>query len=196
MVLLTVPGIKPKKLPPQCQHPRGWRGKFILWSMNRRHSKVTDWGLQQISVRNDETILDVGCGGGRTVSKLAAAASAGVVHGIDFAAASVAAAIRTNRLLIAGGRVAIQQASVTELPFADDTFDLVTAVETHFWWPDLDVGMRECFRATAELESQGYRMLVKNKTEPWGQTVSRFLAPEGLLIGITFTPALRTDAGY
>jgi len=56
-------------------------------------------------------------------------------------------------------------------------------------WLEFDVDDVE--RATAELESQGYRMLVKNKTEPWGQTVSRFLGPEGLLVGITFTPALR-----
>jgi hypothetical protein len=34
-------------------------------------------------------------------------------------------------------------------------------------------------------------MLIKNKTEPWGQTVSRFLSPEGLLVGITLTPSLR-----
>jgi catechol 2,3-dioxygenase-like lactoylglutathione lyase family enzyme len=45
--------------------------------------------------------------------------------------------------------------------------------------------------ATRELESRGTQMLVKNRTEPWGQTVSRFLAPEGLLIGLTFTPWLR-----
>ena len=56
-------------------------------------------------------------------------------------------------------------------------------------WLEFDVESVE--RATAELESQGYRMLVKNKKEPWGQTVSRFLAPEGLLVGITFTPAMR-----
>jgi len=56
-------------------------------------------------------------------------------------------------------------------------------------WLEFDVDNVE--RATAELESQGYRMLVRNKTEPWGQTVSRFLGPEGLLVGITFTPALR-----
>jgi hypothetical protein len=47
--------------------------------------------------------------------------------------------------------------------------------------------------ATAELESRGYRMLVKNKKEPWGQTVSRFLAPEGLLVGITYTPSMRDE---
>jgi hypothetical protein len=45
--------------------------------------------------------------------------------------------------------------------------------------------------ATAYLESRGHRMLVSNRKEPWGQVVSRFLSPEGLLIGITFTPSFR-----
>jgi len=58
-------------------------------------------------------------------------------------------------------------------------------------WLEFDVDSVE--RATAELESRGYRMLVKNKEEPWGQTVSRFLAPEGLLVGITFTPWMRDE---
>jgi len=56
-------------------------------------------------------------------------------------------------------------------------------------WIEFDVGDVE--KATAELESRGYRMLVKNKREPWGQTVSRFIGPEGLLVGITFTPSMR-----
>jgi len=59
-------------------------------------------------------------------------------------------------------------------------------------WLELDVDSVE--KVTAELESQGYRMLVKNKKEPWGQIVSRFLAPEGLLLGITFTPSMREEA--
>ena len=46
-------------------------------------------------------------------------------------------------------------------------------------------------KATAALESQGYRMLIKNKKEPWGQTVSRFISPEGLLVGLTYTPSMR-----
>lgn len=56
-------------------------------------------------------------------------------------------------------------------------------------WLEFDVDSVQ--QATAALESQGYRILIKNKTEPWGQTVSRFISPEGLLIGITFTPAFR-----
>jgi hypothetical protein len=46
-------------------------------------------------------------------------------------------------------------------------------------------------KATADLESRGYQMLIKNKTEPWGQTVSRFLSPEGPQVGVTFAPSLR-----
>ena len=58
-------------------------------------------------------------------------------------------------------------------------------------WVEFDVENVE--KATAELESQGYRMLVKNKKEPWGQTVSRFIAPEGLLVGVTLTPSMREE---
>jgi len=56
-------------------------------------------------------------------------------------------------------------------------------------WLEFDVDSVE--EATTYLESKGYRMLVKNKKEPWGQTVSRFLSPEGLLLGLTFTPPMR-----
>ena len=58
-------------------------------------------------------------------------------------------------------------------------------------WIEFDV--EDVEKATAELESRGYRMLVKNKKEPWGQIVSRFIGPEGLLTGITFTPSMREE---
>jgi catechol 2,3-dioxygenase-like lactoylglutathione lyase family enzyme len=58
-------------------------------------------------------------------------------------------------------------------------------------WLEFDVENVET--ATAELEAHGYRMLVKNKREPWGQTVSRFIGPEGLLVGIAVTPSLRDE---
>jgi len=56
-------------------------------------------------------------------------------------------------------------------------------------WLEFDVESVE--KATAVMEKRGYRILVKNRKEPWGQIVSRFISPEGLLVGITFTPLLR-----
>jgi len=121
-------------------------GSLTLWSMNRRHAAVTDWGLQHVRMSPRDVVLDVGCGGGRTVGKLAALATDGKVVGVDYAEASVEASRRENGTWIERGRVEIRQASVSELPFLDDTFDLVTAVETHFWWPDLAHDMREVRR--------------------------------------------------
>lgn len=47
--------------------------------------------------------------------------------------------------------------------------------------------------ATDVLQRQGYRLLVANRKEPWGQTVTRMLSPEGLLAGVTITPWLREN---
>ncbi|MGF6919792.1 VOC family protein [Paraburkholderia sp. 40] len=58
-------------------------------------------------------------------------------------------------------------------------------------WLEFDVDRVE--KATAELESRGHRMLVRSRKEPWGQRVSRFISPEGLLVGITFTPGMREE---
>ena len=130
----------------QCKKPSGLLGKFVLWTMNKRHGGVTDWGLTHVDIGRSDVILDVGCGGGRTVGKLAARASAGRVVGIDYSGESVRASQRENAELIGRGRVAIEQASVSLLPFPDDTFDLVTAIETHFWWPNLPQDMVEVHR--------------------------------------------------
>lgn len=130
----------------QCRKPTGWLGRFVLWEMNLQHSKSTNWGLAHISVGKHDTILDVGCGGGRTVSKLAALATEGKVYGVDYSEESIAAAKRTNAQWIDIDRVEIRHGSVSQLPFSDDVFDLVTAVETHFFWPNLPADMREVLR--------------------------------------------------
>ena len=130
----------------QCQKPRGLLGRYTLWRMNVSHSKLTDWGLGHVSVEKRYTILDVGCGGGKTVSKLAAMATEGKVYGVDFSEESVAVSKKTNARGIEAGRVEIRHSSVSQLPFSDGMFDLVTAVETHFWWPDLPGDTREISR--------------------------------------------------
>ncbi len=56
-------------------------------------------------------------------------------------------------------------------------------------WIEFDVENVEA--ATKELKKQGYRLLVAARKEPWGQTVTRFLSPEGLLVGVVYTPWMR-----
>lgn len=141
----------------QWREPTGWLGRAAVWAMNLSHSRLTDWGLRHIAVEKHWTILDVGCGGGMTVRKLAAIAAEGRVYGIDFSEESVSVSQRTNQQLTKTGRVEIRHASVSCLPFSDDTFDLVTAVDSHYYWPDLAADVREVLRV---LKPDGKLMII------------------------------------
>lgn len=146
----------------QCRKPTWLPGRLILAGMNRGHLALTRWGLAGIDIAKDATILDVGCGGGRTIRTLASLAPTGTVHGVDYSATSVASARRTNVRAVAEGRVDIQLASVSALPFPADTFDLVTAVETHYYWPSLADDLREIGRVlkpggTLVIVAEAYR---------------------------------------
>ena len=59
-------------------------------------------------------------------------------------------------------------------------------------WLEFEVD--EVASASEALQRHGYTLLVNHRVEPWGQTVTRLLSPEGVLIGITFTPWLRGAA--
>src|SRR5262245_1183810 len=92
----------------QCRKPSGPLGARVVRAMNVTHSRLTDWGLTHVSVKRDDVMLDVGCGGGRTVQKLVALAPEGRVWGIDYSAASVNTSRRTNAEAIAADRVNIE----------------------------------------------------------------------------------------
>lgn len=130
----------------QCRRPSGPVGRRVVAAMNLTHSALTDWGLSHVTVKAADSVLDVGCGGGRTVQKLAALARDGRVTGIDYSDASVEASKALNAETIATGRVTITSGSVAALPFPDHSFDLVTAVETHYYWPNLPGSVREVLR--------------------------------------------------
>lgn len=146
----------------QARKPSRRLGRLLLWGMNRSHSGLTDWGLAQVTIATDAAILDVGCGGGRTIGKLAARAAGGRVSGVDFSAGSVDASRAANAALVKAGRVEVKQASVSQLPWPDATFDLVTAVETHYYWPDLPRDLAEVRRVlkpggTAVVIAEAYK---------------------------------------
>jgi ubiquinone/menaquinone biosynthesis C-methylase UbiE len=182
----------------QCRKPTGRMGRFTLWRMNWSHSRLTDWGLTKITIEPHSTILDVGCGGGRTVSKLAAIATQGKVCGIDYSDESVAVSKKTNARWIDLGRVEIREGSVSQLPFSDDVFDLVTAVETHYFWPDLAADTREVLRV---LKPGGALIMIaeayKGAKTAAGKLAEKFLPLAGMaLLSVDEHRELFTTAGY
>jgi len=115
----------------------GWRG--------RMHHDIADKAIDlalTASARPDR-VLDVGCGTGYLLRRLAARLpEAGELAGIDAAPAM----IETARKLADDSRIRFATATAERLPFPQETFDLVVTTTSFDHWADQRAGLAECFR--------------------------------------------------
>jgi ubiquinone/menaquinone biosynthesis C-methylase UbiE len=135
-----------EKMVKQCRKPTGLFGRFVGMGMNRGHSRLRRWGLSHISINPNSSILDVGCGGGKAVQELTRISLSGKVYGIDYSEEMVQLARKINKKFIEKGHVEIMHGSVSSLPFTDGMFNLVTAFEAYYFWPDLINDLKEIKR--------------------------------------------------
>ena len=127
--------------------PVGFSGKIMVAMMNFGHSAMAAWGLHFLQPAPDAMVLDCGCGGGANIKTLLKLCPKGKVQGIDYSAVSVEKARKVNAGAIAAGTVYLcSMASVAELPFEAEQFDVVTAFETVYFWPELAQNFREVYR--------------------------------------------------
>ena len=140
--------------------PQGFGGKIMVAMMNSGHGAMADWGLEHITFPADAAVLDAGCGGGANIKKLLEKCPKGQVKGIDYSEVSVEKSRKVNAKAIAEGRCEVLQASVAQLPFAENTFDLVTAFETIYFWP----GLVDCFREVYRVIKPGGTFFICNES--------------------------------
>lgn len=168
--------MKYHKLVENAVKPEGFWGKMMIRSMNKGHSDLTDWALCHINIKLTDVILDAGCGGGKTVSKLCNMIGSGKVYGIDYSDLCIKKAEKLNHKNVICGKAYITQASVSDLPFEADKFDYVTAVETYYFWPDKLNDLKEINRV---LKPGGKLLLVfemlkdKNDPDKWSKVENR-----------------------
>lgn len=134
-----------KTLFTNCAHPKGRMGRAMLKFMNLCHAPLTNWGLSLLDIQEGRTMLDIGCGGGATLRRLLKRSKGGMVYGIDISEESVVKARKVNAAVL-DKQVFVTQGSAEKLPYEDWKFDLVTAVETIYFWPNLPQCLQEVRR--------------------------------------------------
>ncbi len=168
--------MKYHKLVENAVKPEGFWGKLMIRSMNKGHSDLTDWALCHIDIKSGDYVCDIGCGGGKTVGKLANMVGSGKVYGIDYSDLCIKKAEKLNHKNVLCGKVKLSQASVSSLPFEDSKFDCVTAVETYYFWPDKLNDLKEISRV---IKPGGKLLLVfemlkdENEPEKWKKVEDR-----------------------
>ena len=139
--------VEDKELIINARMPVGELGQQILDRMNESHEMMAQWGVTHLDIKKDSKILDIGCGGGRNIQRFSQLISdEGRVVGIDYSEVSVEKSFELNKEAIERGIVNVLHGSVSEMPFYDGTFDIVTGFETIYFWPDLINDLREVNR--------------------------------------------------
>ena len=132
-------------------------GRFMLKSMNKGHEKLARWGRSYLNIEKDYTVLDLGCGGGRNIEYFLTKAKK--VYGLDHSETSVRISSEMNKEAINSGRCQILLGDVKNLPFKDESIDVVTAFETIYFWNDIE----ECFREIYRVLRKGGQFLICNE---------------------------------
>ena len=109
--------MKYRKLVENAKKPNGFWGKMMIKAMNKGHSSLTSWGLEHMNIERTATVLDIGCGGGKTVDRLCSIVANGKVYGIDYSELSVKSSEKLNSKNILCNKAKILQAS-TQTPRA------------------------------------------------------------------------------
>ena len=138
--------IENKELIVNARKPVGELGHQILDRMNKSHENMAQWGVSHFDIKEDDLILDIGCCGGRNLERFATQITTGKVVGLDYSEVSVEKSIKLNKKSVDEGKVEVIQGSVSEMPFEDNTFDIITGFETIYFWPDFINDLKEVNR--------------------------------------------------
>ena len=142
----------------QFSRPSSLMGRLLLRSMNIGHGRLHQWGLKAAGIQLTDRVLDVGCGGGKAISRILEETRREVA-GVDHSPEAVKTARSVNRAAISSGRLRIVESSVENLPFRDGFFDVVTAFETTYFWLELQAGLTEIHRVL----NRGGRLVIANE---------------------------------
>lgn len=122
---------------------------------------MAKWGMNHFPQMDPKKILDIGCGGGRNAIELLKKYQNAILTAVDYSPLSVAKTKAYNRKLVEQKRCIVQEANVVSLPFENAAFDLATAFETIYFWPDLLI----CFTEVRRILKNGGHFCIISESD-------------------------------
>lgn len=159
-----------RKIVGNAKKPAGFLGHMMLAGMNLGHTGLAVWGCRFLGEEIPDQVLDIGCGGGANVKRFLNCYGNARVTGMDYSDVSVKSARKRNRAAIQAGRCEIVQADVSNLNLPENQYDLVTAFETVYFWPEI----HQSFENVLRVLKPGGRFLIVNESTGTDQAAVKF----------------------
>ncbi|MEX2207020.1 MAG: class I SAM-dependent methyltransferase [Myxococcota bacterium] len=174
----------------QSRQPSGWLGEIVARGMAFETARENRVAVERLAVRADESVLEVGCGHGRTLAGIAQTAS-GFVAGVDPSEVMVRLARRRLRRWIAVGQAEVTLGTGSSLPYPDARFDAALAVHVLAFWTDAVAELREIRRVLRP----GGRVLLGYRPRD-ATTLAALPATVYTLRSVDETQRLLAEAGF
>jgi len=153
LIKLAMKLLPKKTLSRQARKPSGPIGRYIMTRMfNSGNADLNAFVQELLDIKTNDRVLEIGFGPGKLIAQMAEQIGSGRVEGIDFSAAMLEQASKANRSHIETGKVKLYQGECLVLPFADNSFDKLCAINILYFWKQPERYFREMWRV---LKPQG-----------------------------------------
>jgi SAM-dependent methyltransferase len=148
--------------------------RVLAASASDAREEVIGTALDLLAVEADHAVLELGCGTGDILSRIAARVLRGIVVGVDTSDVMLRHARRRNRVFLERGRAGVQRINRCSLaPLGDEVFDRVLGVHVVYFWSDPPRQLEAIRRV---LRPGGSLVLAfRPSGEVWGQEEGRRL---------------------
>jgi ubiquinone/menaquinone biosynthesis C-methylase UbiE len=130
----------------QMRCPSGLSGLMAASFMKKYNAVAETWTVQQLQIAPEDHVLEIGFGPGCGLAEALSRMNNGIVEGIDTSPQMIRMASRLNKDALASGKLRLFPGDAARLPFKDETFDKVFAVNVYYFWKDADKPLSEIHR--------------------------------------------------
>lgn len=112
----------------------------------KQHAAMPEWVLSELDFKEDDHILDVGCGGGANIARMLKRVPKGKVIGLDYSQLALEMAQDFNYHDYVDKRCLFMGGNAMQMPLAKEMYTVVTAFETIYYWLSLELGFSDIYR--------------------------------------------------
>ncbi len=146
-ILSTVnPANNPEFMVAQLKNPHGFFANKVALKMNESNKQLYNMVLDNMCSSDGDEMLEIGFGNGKYFKDFISKASNIKMYGVEFSKSMVQQATKINAAIIRGKKLQIQLVKTEVLPFGQNSFNAVIAVNLIYFWENPHANLKEIYR--------------------------------------------------
>ncbi len=150
----------------QLRCPSGEMGEEVGKRLAEFNADANAWTLKLLDIQPNDHVLEIGFGPGEAIAEAARLTPEGFVAGIDFSETMLSMATERNARAIIQDRVELALGDGHDIPYPEQSFTKVVAINVLYFWEDLQKPLSEIFRVLRSGGTAAFYVTAQNSWLP------------------------------